>query len=120
VNDKPKKEVTSRAKKNVPQKSETGDIPETIQLTYDIYLTTNSIEETAKKRELVNSTIESHLMKCVELGMLEVSNFIDNDAILEIRALKNSPDDKLSDIKLKLADKYSYFQIKLALLESKK
>ncbi len=85
-------------------------------MTYDIYLTTNSIEETAKKRELVNSTIESHLMKCVELGMLEVSNFINQDAIAEIRAMKNSPDDKLSDIKLKLDDKYSYFQIKLAFL----
>jgi uncharacterized protein YpbB len=56
-------------------------------------------------------------MKCVELGMLEVMEFVDKVSIEEIRAMKSSNDDKLSDIKLKLNDKYSYFQIKLALLE---
>jgi ATP-dependent DNA helicase RecQ len=117
--EKPKNETKARAKKKVSQKNERGDFPETVQLTYNIYLTSKSIEETAKKRDLVKSTIESHLMKCVELGMLEVMEFVDNVSIEEIRAMKSSPDDKLSDIKLKLNDKYSYFQIKLALLESK-
>ena len=117
--EKPKNETKARAKKNVSQKNERGDFPETVQLTYNIYLTSKSIEETAKERDLVKSTIESHLMKCVEVGMLEVMEFVDNESIEEIRAMKSSPDDKLSDIKLKLNDKYSYFQIKLALLESK-
>ena len=117
--EKPKNERKVRAKKNVSQKNESGDFPETVQLTYNIYLKSKSIEETAKERDLVKSTIESHLMKCVELGMLEVMEFVDIVSIEEIRSMKSSPDDKLSDIKLKLNDKYSYFQIKLALLESK-
>ena len=111
---------------NVPQKSSKSknnlstesnyDIPETVKLTLEIFQTCQSIKETAEKRGMVASTIESHLIKAVEMGLLERTEFIDQTSINEILEARISLEEKLSEIKSKLNDKYTYFELKLAYL----
>ncbi len=93
-----------------------SEIPETVHLTVESYKRTNSFAKTAEERGLVVSTIESHLIRAVEEGLMQKSDFLDASIILEIRAAKENPEHKLSEIKLKLNDKYSFFELKLALL----
>ena len=106
---------TQASLKKIKNTSNSG-IPETVQLTVESYKRTKSFAKTAEERGFVVSTIESHLIRAVEEGLMQKNDFIDASIIQEIRAAKENPEHKISEIKLKLNDKYSYFELKLALL----
>ena len=118
--------VAATAKQNVPQNSSkskksnsssaNSEIPETVKLTLETFQENQSIKETAVKRGLVASTIESHLIKAVEMGLIERSIFLDDASIKEILDARSNLEEKLSEIKAKLNDKYTFFELKLAYL----
>jgi uncharacterized protein YpbB len=63
---------------------------------------------------LSRSTVEAHLVKCVELKQLKATDFMHELTLNEICAEISNAGDKLSEIKAKLNDKFDYFEIKIA------
>lgn len=107
-------ETQTSLKKN--KNTENSGIPETVQLTVESYKKTKSFTKTAEERGFVVSTIESHLIRAVEVGLMQKSDFLDDQTINEIRSAKENIEQKLSEIKAQFNDKYSYFELKLALI----
>ena len=89
-------------------------IPENILLTKQVYEQLKSVEKTALERDLSRSTVETHLVKCVELKQLKATDFMHELTLNEICAEISNAGDKLSEIKAKLNDKFDYFEIKIA------
>ncbi|NKE05970.1 DNA helicase RecQ [Mesobacillus selenatarsenatis] len=90
--------------------------------TYKLHQEKLSVAEIAAKRELAESTVENHLIQCIQQGMevdydvLIPSGYIDD---LE-QAVAEAGRDKLKPIKELLPDDVSYFMIKVFLYMSKK
>lgn len=80
-----------------------------------------SINDIAEARSLVPTTIESHLAKCVEDGLLDPSLFLtDSNRKLILEAADKLEEVKLNPLKEHFENRYSYFELKLALLDYKK
>jgi uncharacterized protein YpbB len=78
-----------------------------------------SIPEIAKEREMVISTIESHLGSFVEKGELDILKVIDEDKISEIRsALKKHYKDSIMPVKRALGEGYSFGEIRMVIAEN--
>ncbi len=79
-----------------------------------------AVEEIAKERGLVNTTIEGHLAFFVEKGELEVGELLSVTQREEIeQAFNDNETDLLSDVKRSLNDVYSYGQLKMVLAYKK-
>lgn len=81
--------------------------------------TSNNIELTAKKRGLVTSTIESHIVALIQDKKLSLQDFIQNKIIEEMEVEITDTSIPLSELKSNLNNKYSYFQLKLFRLSKK-
>ncbi|MGC6414495.1 MAG: helix-turn-helix domain-containing protein [Bacteroidia bacterium] len=75
--------------------------------------TSNNIDLTAKKRGLVTSTIESHIVALIQDKKLSLQDFIQNKIIEEMEVEITDTSIPLSELKSNLNNKYSYFQLKL-------
>ena len=75
--------------------------------------TSNNIDLTAKKRGLVTSTIESHIVALIQDKKLTLQDFIQNKIIKEMEVEITDTSIPLSELKSNLNNKYSYFQLKL-------
>ena len=75
--------------------------------------TSNNIDLTAKKRGLVTSTIESHIIALIQDKKLSLQDFIQNKIIEEMEVEITDTSIPLSELKSNLNNKYSYFQLKL-------
>ncbi|MFV0553498.1 MAG: helix-turn-helix domain-containing protein [Mangrovibacterium sp.] len=74
-----------------------------------------SIGEIAKEREYAKPTIESHLARCVEEGLLDIHKVLSKERLEVIgKLIAELGDAQLSPIKERLGDKYSYSDIKMA------
>jgi len=101
----------------------------TKDISLEMFTGGRSVEEIAKERGLVQSTIESHLCTFIENGSLSINEVISEESqalILEtIAAVAASAEEHpLKAIKLQLGGEYTYGQIKMVLahkhyLESK-
>lgn len=88
----------------------------TKEVSFKMYTGGKSVEEIAKERGLVESTIESHLCHYVAEGALKATDFIDSFKLTIILELS----DKIQSVqagalKEKLGDEFSYSDIKFAL-----
>lgn len=99
-----------------PEKKKKKGGEDTKKISFDLYKKGLSIEQIAKERGLVLSTIEKHLSFFIEKGELDIKDFISAEKldkiIEEIRIQKN--DTSLREIKEKLGDDFSYGEIKMA------
>ncbi|MCM3719473.1 DNA helicase RecQ [Fictibacillus phosphorivorans] len=88
--------------------------------TYAFYKEEMSVEEIAEHRDLAVSTVESHLIQCMQEGMdVHMEDLIPDEYILEIEsAIQQAGGDKLKPIKELLPDEVSYFMIKVFLLQN--
>ncbi len=88
----------------------------TKEISYNMLKDGLSISEIAKKRELVEGTIQSHLAHYIKEGKLNLSDIIGvkqaNNLIYEIKQTKF---DNLTDLKAKLNDKYTYGELRMAM-----
>lgn len=88
----------------------------THEISYQMYVDGRSIAEIARERNLVPSTIESHLLKYVAIGQLNAELFIEPDKLRIItRHISHHPDTGITQLKNDLGDHYSYTEIKAAL-----
>ncbi len=73
------------------------------------------VSEIAKERSLVNSTIEGHLAFFVENGTLDINKLLSDEQQASIAKELDleEEENKLSSVKARLGDAYSYGQIKM-------
>ena len=98
---------------NEPKKEPKGS---TKEITYNMFKDGLSISEIAKKRELVEGTIQGHLAHYIKIGKLNLSDVIGvKKANNLIYAIKQTEFENTSDLKAKLDDKYTYAELRMAL-----
>ena len=99
------------------QKSSSVD---TKQTSFDMLKKDWSIEQIAKERGLVRSTIERHLSHFVANGELEIARLLPPEKLETIqKALTASTGNSLKEVKESLGADYSYGEIHLALAHQK-
>jgi uncharacterized protein YpbB len=85
-------------------------------ITYKMYIEGKSIPEIAAERQMVVSTIESHLLKFIATGGLSVKIFLDDNKLQTITSYINQhPEQNLTAIKASLGDAVSFTEIRAAL-----
>jgi len=108
-------EVMEKENDPEPEKKKKKAKEDTKKTSFDLYKKGFSIEEIAKERGLVLSTIEGHLSYFIETGELDIKDFLSdeklNKIIEEIKTQNNNF--VLKEIKEKLGDDYSFGQIKM-------
>ncbi len=97
-----------------PEKVKRKDKIPTARVSYDLYMEGKTVEEIAEHRELVVTTIESHLAKYVESGQLDVNDFIKPKRLEKILTIYNKGIINSGEIKAKLSPDFTYTEIKLA------
>ena len=77
-----------------------------------------SILDIAKKRSLVKGTIELHLSSFIAQGEIDIYDLISEKRFLELKnKMEQLTYENLTDLKSKLNNEYSYFELKLVLNE---
>ncbi len=87
---------------------------DTNQISVNLFLQGNSIDEIARQRGLARSTIENHLMKFIPTGEVKLSDFVTEEKAKIIRQaiIEHSKNGELSSVKEALGDEFSYSEIR--------
>lgn len=95
--------------------------PDTKELSFDLYKKGKMPEEIATERGLGLTTIESHLLHYVSLGLIPVTQFVSKEKFDKIIETSKhiEGESKLTPLKQELGDDYSYSEIKYALAAQK-
>lgn len=104
----------STKKKKGKKGSKKNGGPSTYEVTLQLLESGMSIEEIAKDRGLVLSTIEGHLAKAVGSGLISIFKFMKTEEVEEvIAAIKTLPEEFGSkDLYERLQGRYSYGQLR--------
>jgi uncharacterized protein YpbB/GTPase SAR1 family protein len=98
-----KKKADSKA----PKKS-------TVDITYELWLDKNSIQDIATIRKLTAQTIESHLVKLIQSKKVSVQDILPQDKIKELGdAFKHYKEESLTAMKEQFGDKYSWDELRM-------
>lgn len=93
----------------------------TSEISLKMFRQTQSIALVAQKRNLANSTIESHLAKCIENSLIDIDEIIDGHTYSEIaQCIKNNNTHTINEIRSRLNNQFSYGQIKMVLANLQK
>ncbi len=104
-------ELTNENKKEV-KKTRAEKTP-TADISYRMYNSGMSIEDIAKERGLVVSTIEGHLAEKIKEGLLDISDFVENEKINKIKEyFSRTESNKLTDAREALGEEYSFAELK--------
>lgn len=77
-----------------------------------------TVKEIAETRGLSESTIESHLLECVKAGLLAPVSLCGKDRLKEVSSfVLANPDKRVGELHSLCEEKYSWTEIRLALLE---
>ncbi len=102
IEDKPEKEKTEKGSTQLKS--------------FELYKSGLTIDQIAKKRGFVNSTIEGHLSQFIITGEIDITQLIPKNRYLELKKLMEViPFDSLSELKEKIADKFTYGEIRMVL-----
>ncbi|MBY0097895.1 DNA helicase RecQ [Mesobacillus maritimus] len=90
--------------------------------TYKLHQEGLTVTEIAAKRELAVSTMETHLLQCIQNGMnVNFSLLIPDEYLADLeKAVSEAGRDRLKPIKERLPDEVSYFMIKVFLYSLRK
>jgi hypothetical protein len=84
-----------------------------LQVSLEMFLEGQSIEQIAQARSLTPGTIESHLARFVESGELDVSLLFDDTKLKEaLQWFEENPDAFLSDARQALGESYSWGELR--------
>ncbi len=99
----PKKKKTEKAVKKP-----------TVQITYELWLDKNSIEEIAHLRKLTSATIMGHFTKLIKEHNLDINDILPKDKIETLRiAFKNYKEDSLNLMKEQLGEQFSWDELRM-------
>lgn len=105
------KRKASKSKKSIIKKDAK---PDTVLLTLEMFKNNMPLEKIAEERGFMEATIESHLAKAVEKGLLPMEDFMSSVELEEIqRAMEETPDEGSKFFYTKFNGKYSYAKIGL-------
>lgn len=112
-----KLEILGPTKKKVKGKKKKSDEPSTYDITLNLLESGMGVEEIAKERALVVSTIEGHLARAVEEERISIFKFMNKEQVAVIEsAAKELPEDFTSkDLYTALEGKFSYGQLRAVL-----
>ncbi len=114
-----KEEPQKRKKASTKQPKEKKT--DTKQVTFELYNTGKSIDEIAKERSLTSGTIEGHLAHYIQLGQLDIYDFLDSEKLNMIEKEIHKQDTfALNPLKEKLGSKVTYGEIKLVVAHMSK
>lgn len=87
---------------------------DTNRISLNLFLEGNSIDEIAKSRGFVRSTIETHLVKFIPSGEVKLSDFVSEEKAKIIREaiVDHSQNGELSTVKEALGEEFSYGEIR--------
>jgi hypothetical protein len=108
----------TKKKKTKKEKGESSkkEKPDTKRISFDLFKSGKTIEEIATERSMVAGTIESHLAYYVSLGLLDVTQFVDEKKLKDIITVANSLDTTLfGPIKNALGEEYTYSDVRFAM-----
>jgi len=89
-------------------------------LTFKLFQEGKNIYQIAQERNMSPNTVEEHLSNLVRKGSANAEVFLPKDDILNIRLAYRRLDTKfLKPLKEHFGDRYSYFQLKVALAEER-
>jgi hypothetical protein len=113
--------ATRKRKPRKERKSKKADTPSTYDITLDLFKSGMTIEQVAKERGLVASTIEGHLAKAVETARLDIFSFMNEKEVSEITdAIRLLPEGfvskQLYDV---LEGKYGYGKLRAVIAHVK-
>ena len=101
-----------------PKKKAKKPIGETYRITKEMFDSGMSVKAIAKERKLAESTIYSHLVRFVEQGVLEASQFVEKEKYNEIlEYFESTFDPQISMAREVLGETYNYGEIKAVLAE---
>ena len=109
--------VAEKVKKKKPakKKAKKEKGPDTKEVSFNLYKEGKNIEEIAKERGYVATTIEGHLAHYVRLGELPISDFLKEDQLDEIlKTIDEFDTVHLKELREALEMKFSYSQLKMA------
>jgi DNA-binding NarL/FixJ family response regulator len=105
-----------KSKKIKAEKKPKKEKIDTKQESFLLYKNGHTLFEIAKERNLTEGTIANHLGHFVSLGMIAVSQFVNQEKVAKIiEASKKFDTTNSSALKLELGENYSYLEIKFAL-----
>lgn len=89
-------------------------------LTYKLFQEGKNIYQIAQERNMSPNTVEEHLSNLVRKGVVDPEVFLSKDDVLNIRLVYRRQDSNfLKPLKEHFGDRYSYFQLKVALAEER-
>ncbi|MEN8119027.1 MAG: helix-turn-helix domain-containing protein [Bacteroidota bacterium] len=112
-------EITKSKKKSIKSNTPKEKKPKTREVSFELFQQGKSLEEIAKERSLVITTIESHLSTYVAQGKLDVNKFVDkNKREKIIKAAEKLETYNLGPIKHELGSEYTYSELRFAMAHS--
>lgn len=101
----------------IPKTEKKKDKTPTAEISFELYKKGKTVEEIAKERGLVNSTIEGHLCKYIETGEVKATDLIEEEKLKNILSLITPETSSLTEIKSQLGDEYTYGDVRVAMTE---
>ena len=114
---KQREKTFTHVKEEIPKRKKTKKEKglNTKEISYNLFKEGKNIEEIAKERGLVNSTIEGHLAHYVQKGEIDVHKFLSKEQIKEIIAtIHEIETTHLGELKEAHEHKFSYSQLRMA------
>lgn len=112
---KPSDRLAERKTEKKVAKTKSADKTPTAEISYKMYKEGKTVDEIAKERGFVSSTIQSHLSQYIQKGEVDPLDFIDQQKLNNILSLVTPETQGLNDIKAQLGDDYTYIDVKIAL-----
>ena len=86
----------------------------TVEETHDLWLEKHSIEDIARMRKLTVQTIETHLIKLIQVKKVDINDILPYDKILALReAFEFYQEESLSPLKEKHGDEFTWDELKM-------
>lgn len=86
----------------------------TVDITHELWLDKNSIQDIATIRKLTAQTIESHLVKLIQSKKVSVQDILPQDKIKELgEAFKHYKEESLTAMKEQFGEKYSWDELRM-------
>jgi len=96
-------------KLNLKTKKKQKTSKSSAEQSFELYKSGKSLDEIAKERGFVNSTIAGHLAKFISSGELNITDFLKEEDVKIIEAaFQKAESENLSEIIQELNNKYSY------------
>lgn len=115
------KPSTRKRKPRKERKSKKADTPSTYDITLELFKSGLTIDQVARERGLVASTIEGHLAKAVETARLDIFSFMNETEVNEIaEAIRLLPEGFVSkQLYDALEGKYGYGKLRAVMTHAK-